>query len=477
MILDPDSFQGWQWMLLICVFLRGLIFFKITKLLLPAYPLYAVACGLIAIFHPADDLTFWMDSIGVDFALVIALLCCYCALSYIKNGNRISLLFLYLFQLISTFTYTAFLGIILVFPIGLWILSRIEKSTAPSLYLLKVEFPAFVSIIFQIYIISKHNNRDGILLDLNMRRVLGGFAHEIPLLLTTLIGFFRSLEFSYFYMALAPAILSYAISMRLLNPNKLDASTNNRMNIHYYWTLTIGLLVLALLSYLPYGIARIVRFGHDRQLLAAGMFVYAAVLLPIFIIAIPHQKNKRIGGFFLALLAIFVVVTGLEQRNPYLNNYRSEEGFLQELATVVPNPNPYSIIVVRLEANRAKQISGLYNRRWNFQQALRFMYKDRTLQGGFAEFVNPFDFDTDKLIVNQPQDWNKHLESSYAQLIVLESTYDGSLKLMSNEGLQKFAPREISVEAYNPKIILHEYSQNGIVCQMLERPFRPQYCK
>src|SRR5215469_15901278 len=71
MRLVSGGFQGWESVLLCLTALRGMLCYEIVKRLFAGFPLFALCCGLIALFHPADTVYFWMDSIGVDFAFVL----------------------------------------------------------------------------------------------------------------------------------------------------------------------------------------------------------------------------------------------------------------------------------------------------------------------------------------------------------------------------------------------------------------------
>ncbi|HLW73483.1 MAG TPA: hypothetical protein VKT74_00280, partial [Gammaproteobacteria bacterium] len=64
MHLYSGGFLGWQAALFLLTVLRAGLYYEIVKRLFPAHGALAIACGLIALFHPADDVYFWVDVTG-----------------------------------------------------------------------------------------------------------------------------------------------------------------------------------------------------------------------------------------------------------------------------------------------------------------------------------------------------------------------------------------------------------------------------
>ena len=477
MQITPGGFQGWELMLLLLTIARGILFFETFRLLFPRYFALCVACGLVAIFQPTDYVYFWMDSIGVDFAFAAAFACCLASLVYLQTGRRSALFALFLFQFISCLSYTAFLPLIFVFPLGAWILRRVEGRGGSAAYLLKVSLPMVLFIGYQARLTYRRGDREGKILDLDLNRILLGYAHETSLLWKRLFDFFVNLHWDYVGYAMLPAALAFFIGMtRVPRPEGPGEDTGRTWK--FYLVLYLGLVALAFFSYLPYSLS-IVRIGDQRQMAAAGTFVYVMLLIPLFMFAAKRPASKIWTGVLLGVVALFVICAGFVIRRPFVDNYRRQEVFLRALTQLLPAPPRDSFIVVHLNTGpQAKGLSGLYNRRINFPQALRFIYGDRSITGEFTEpQQEPFGFDAQGIFIKQAIKWNKVTHADYAHLILVDYRKDGTMAFLDRSWLQKLAPPGIVVPAFPSGPFGSTPSQTAIMCTMLEDDMRPSYCQ
>lgn len=214
-------------------------------------------------------------------------------------------------------------------------------------------------------------------MDLRVRAVLDGYLHELGLFAPHFNSVFTSAASldAWILVALVPASLAYALAGRWRGPSAPVEPPPPR---HFYLLLVSGLLALAALGYLPYAVS-LVRYGAQRQLLVAGLLVYVVALLPLFFWVLPRLALQPVEGAVLAVLAFFITVNGMENRNGWVHMYRRNESFLSALAAAVPHPNSGTTIVVQVHNGRqARELSGLHNLQVNFQQAVRYMYGDAT---------------------------------------------------------------------------------------------------
>ena len=477
LLLVPSGFQGLQMVLLALTVLRGVLMFEIVKRLIPSRPLFAVAAGLVALFHPADEVYFWVDAVGVCFALVLALICCLAALVHLQTRSRESLATLLFFQLLSCFTYSAFLPLIIGFPVGAWLLRRAEGYRDSPLYLLKTSLLVLAFVGFEAGMAAQGFTRDSAVADVNLHSALLGYAFQSHMFGETLEDFFTSSMRVYWLVALPVGLAAWYVGASLYGKQG-DMRLEGKRSWRFYALLVAGLSVLAALSYLPYAVST-QRFDNTRMLLAAGIFIYMIFLLPLFVLLPKYLHVKHAFAALLAVLAMCVVVTGLEHRQWWVSMYRTQEGLMSAIAAVVPDPPPGSVIVVNLHRGwQAKALAGFYNRRNAFSSALGLMYGDIDLQAGFTDFEQPpFVFDRASLEVRSQIPSDMGLVVPYDRLVLVDYLPDGSAHILDRAWLQRWAPKGMDLSAYKPGDYGSAPGEGAIICTMLEKDHRPAYCR
>ena len=477
MRIVPDGFQGWQAILFVPTVLRGILMFEIIKRLFPRHGLFAIACGLIALFHPADISYFWLDSSGIGCALVFALAAILCAVIHLQTGSRASLLCMALFQLASCFTYTAFLLVILAVPALVWLQQRLAGRPAPFPYLFKTSVLICAFIVFQVILTLNGSGHEAVVIDMSLRGVIAGYAHETGLFLHSVGQFLTPFMSSYLPIGLVVAAFAYAVAFSLSAADVGEGQADARIPLRSAAVLVAGLLALAALSYLPYAVSN-VRFGGQRQMLAAGVFMYMLLLLPVFFLLLPWLKSRHIGSAVVAFIALYVTVTGLQVRMIWVDAYRAEEHLLAAVAAVIPDPAPGSVIVVNLDSPaQVREIEAYTNRKGTFEQALRVMYGDDSLQAGFTDFEQPpFLFSSTGLEVKAQRPVNKGLIAPYGRLILLDYPSSGPARILDRAWLQQRAPKGTDLSAYGQGAYGSAPGKAAIICTMLEKDSRPAYC-
>lgn len=471
--LVNDGFQGWELVLLALIALRGMLFYEIIKRLFTGFPVLALCCGLIALFHPADAVYFWMDSIGLDFAFVLALAACLAALVHMQTGSRESLVCLLFFMFMTCFTYTAFQPLILSFAVGVWVLYRVEGIKVSVPRVAGAFLPILACIGYQVMLVKMGGGRDGQISDFDLHHVLGGYPDEVALFWEGVSGFFDQSIPPHLALALLSAVCAYGVAAKM---QAASVAAPAPRPLRFYAVAAVGLLLLAVASYLPFSVS-LVRIGNQRQLFAAGIFIFTLVLLPLYVGLFP-RLNRHAGFAFVGLVALMATVMGIENRAMYVSVYRVNEQLLAALAQAVPHPPKGAFIVVHV--NRPMQVSelaGLYNRRLNFNGALQFMYHDPDLYGAFTDIYQaPFKFEPDGLRVMQRPPWEAPPLAPYDRLIIVDYPAKGPARVLDRAWLQQFAPKGADLSAYKPGDYGSAPGPGAAICTMFEKKFRPTYC-
>ena len=474
--LADGGFQGWQGVLFLLTVLRAGLFYEIVRRLFPRRAAFAVACGLIALFHPADDVYFWVDVTGVHMGLVLTLAACLCALVNLQTGNRAALLGMFFFQIFSCLTYSAFLIVMLAFPLGVWVLHRMEGGKTSWIWLLKTGWLMPLYIAFQLYLILSHlMGHEGYVADLNLSNTLLGYGRELLLFFQHSWESVTDFEPVYFLWALPPAVLGFATARALgLNDEDPEPSRDWR----WYTLFCLGLVILAVACYLPYATSQ-VRFGTERQLFGVGIFLFTLFLLPLFFWLPRFMDAPLLPWLLVALLAGFVTLTGLEKRAFWVGSYRTEERLLAAIAATVPQPPPDTMFVVHLNTNsQARALSGFYNRRRALELALHLMYRDMSLRASFTPYSGPL-FDSRDGELSAVQIFNDNMYDSYAppgKMLILDYGTDGTMRILDRDWLKRNAPAGADLSAYAPGDYGTTPRAGTVICTMLETSMRPAYC-
>lgn len=473
--LTPNSFVGWQWVLLAMTVSRGILMFELMKRLMPRQLFFALACGALVMFHPADNVYFWVDWTNVDVAWALAIAACLVAVLYLRSGNLLELVLLWLLQLWCCLTYTGFPPILLAFPVLAWGLQKSERRIAPlhrlSLSLVIVAF----FIAFVMYEVMHGLGREGHEWNPHVLLILSGFWAELKLVFELPIDCLRGMPPIYAVYGLIPAA-----AMWLMCPRASAQTSDAHPGWRFYLRVCGVFVVLAVAGYLPYAVSSL-RYGNTRQLLAAGFFIYAALLLPLFVVLSRRPRGLVVSRLFVALLAGYVTVVGLQTRAWNVAAYRSEESLLSAIATALPHPAPASSVFVKFDRNfNTRPLAGFYGREEMFIQALRLMYGDATLNGGFVDVSSPapFDFHSDGLDIAQTGLWGKQPSRiPYRNLMLVSYRADGTAQILDRAWLQQQAPKGIDLSGYAPVTAADRPAPQAHICGLLERDRRPAYCE
>lgn len=474
MHLVSSSFLGWEAVLFLATVLRGVLAYEIIRRLFPGRMLFTVACGLIALFHPADNSYFWLDAVGIPCGLVLALASILAAMSHLRSGTRTSLLTMYMFQLLSCFNYTAFVPLIITAPALIWLRRRLKDPGASVFYLFKTSALVGAFIVLQAYLASRGIGREGVVMDMSLRGVIAGFEHEAGVWLHSMPPF----TYAYMLVALVPGVFAFVTAKSALATESAAIPDAGPLSMRAVSLGMLSFLCLAGASYLPYSVSTM-RFGNERQLIAAGFFLYAALLLPVFCVLLPRLKSRHVGMLVVAILAVVVTVTGLQARVKWMSEYRTEEKLLAALAAAIPNPPPDSIIVVHFDKPYLRYtLAGFYGRRAAFQQAIDLMYGDSTLVGAFMDTdIPPFSFTQGRVAVESKLAQNRGLVVPYDHLILVDYSDTLDAHILQRPWLEKLAPKGTDLSGYQPGDYGDSPSDHAIMCTMLEKDYRPPYCR
>ncbi|HET7396346.1 MAG TPA: hypothetical protein VFK12_07890 [Gammaproteobacteria bacterium] len=479
MYITPHSFHGWQFTLLLFAIIRGIVIYEIINRVLPGRRIFAVACGLIALFHPADNSFFWLGNTGAQFGFTIALSACLSALLYIQTTRREYLALTFLLQILASLTYSGHIPMMFAFIIGLWIIHGVAGHDADIKQLIKVAvFPVFF-MLYQLSLALKGSGRDGHVADIHISGILAGYGHEAILFVKTLIGLLASFRYEYLLLGLIPAL--YALIFLCRYPNKSDPSpARNPVNLRLSITLGVGLLFMAIICYLPYSVST-VRFGNNRQLLGAGIFLYMLLMAPIFMPVPSGNRMRYFQGVLLALLAILIVGAGMKGRRVWVDAYRRQEQLLSGIAKAVPVPRSGTTIIVNLRDHKqARSVAGLFNRPLVFSAALRMMYADNSLNGEFSRpgnYSNLFTVRNGVLIGNRGLKKRGSFAVPLSNTLLMSYGKNKTIAVIEEPELREITHSATPLSDYKPIWDPESDSEHTSVCTMLENRFRPSYCK
>jgi hypothetical protein len=419
------------------------------------------------LFHPADLSYFWLDAAGISLGLVFVLAALLSSVIYLQTGGRIALLSTLLFQLLACFNYDAFVLVMLTVQALAWLQQRREGRPTPAGYLLKTSALIGAFIVLQAILAFEGYGREGHVMDMSVKGVFAGFFHEAGLFLHSVPAF----TWGYCLVALLPVAYAYAVAASA-GEQARDATVSPRTAV----LAAGGVLLLAAVSYLPFSVSS-VRFGNERQLLAAGFFLYMLLLLAVFYLLLPRLQIRHAGFAIVALLAGLVTVTGLGTRQLWVERYRDVERLLSAVATLVPDPAPGSVFV--LHVHRYHPYSpAFYNRHETTSQALRMMYGDERLSA-LAEgaIAPPWVFLPGKVGITNKDAQNPELVVPYDKLILVDYPEDSPPRLLGRDWLKQQAPAGTDVSGYQVGNYGSVPSKDADMCRMLEEQFRPAYCK
>jgi hypothetical protein len=473
------GFQGWQLMLLAVTCARGWLFLAIIRRFVPDQPLFSLACGLVAVFHPGDSSFFWAECVGPHFGLDLALAACLTAVIYLQAGPRWMLWVTWVLQVLACFTYSSCPPLMAALPIGAWLLSWMQGPRQETRRLLEVVIPILLLLGIYAFLVSSGLGHAGVVASLSLDGVIAGYQHESALFLQETVAVFDGFRPVDLAFALVPALLAYWIAIQASR----DESTPR--TLRWQILLFTGLIALAAVSYLPYAVST-VRFGDYRQLLAPGMFLYSAGLFLVFVMLPARFHARHWRALAILVLAGVTVIVGLEKRAIFISQYRTQEQLLAGIAAIVPAPPADTVILVHVsDRNQASALAGLYNRVTAFSGALRFMYNDYAagqpigISGGFTSFGRYPQLTFKKQGLTTTHYWHPEygIYAPYSHLILIDYDVHGRARILDRSGLQKLAPKDQDLSGYGPVIGAAVPGPASNICTMLEKGFRPRYCR
>jgi hypothetical protein len=475
MLISPRSFVGIQFVMLTLMLLHATLFYEVVRRLLPGRELIALAAGLIGLFHSADRSYFWPGAMGLQFSLVTALASGVCAIQYLDHGGRRHLAATIGLQLLSVFTYPAFVPLILGIPSGAWLLRRLAGARPPAAFLLKVNIVLIVAAITYLCALHAGIGRNSKVADVHLAAAASGYAWAFLTLLRSLPAVFEGLRPMYVVSGLALAVLAYPAAAKAAERSG-PAWAGTATGWRYLTVVVAGLLLLALLSYLPYSISK-VRFSQSRALLVCGMCAYTALVV-VLLAALEAYVHRAWLSFLIMALAGYTVLAGVGERDSWVRLYRAEERLLAGIAAVMPHPIPGTVFLIHLhDQDQIDDLDGFYNRQRTFSLALEQMYADRTLKGGFYGFEDDqVSLDADGVSMRGFRGGEGPLER-YPSMVVLDYPADGPVRLLDTAWLEQQAgANAAAAAAYHPRFG-GQPAADAIMCSTLEPGFRPAYCR
>jgi hypothetical protein len=378
-------------------------------------------------------------------------------------------------QLVSAFTYPAFLPLMLGVPVGAWLLRWLGGGRPPVSFLLKVGASVVVVGGIYWYLLNLGAGRNSRVMDVHVAEAVSGYGWVLRHLCDSIPAMFTDRKAIYLLPILALAVMAYPAAARAARRNVPAQAWTAQDRRHLAVTVT-GLLMLALLSYLPYSVST-VRFNAARTMLACGMFAYTALAV-VSLALLERRLHKAVLILLIMGLAGYTVLVGEHQRDAWVRSYRAEERLLAAIAASVPHPYPGSVFLVYLhDPSQADDLGGFYNRQRAFSLALGNMYGDSTLSGGFWGFGDDQAApDTDGIRMRGFRDSEGRLQR-YPSLVMVDYPVEGPAKVLDATWLAGQAGANSAATAgYSPRFRM-EPAAAAIMCSMLEPALRPAYCR
>lgn len=479
MHLDPGGFIGLQAIMLVFTLFRGVLLYEIATRLVPGSRCFALAAGLAAEFQPADRSYFWLGASGLHLSFVTALAACLFAIVHLQSRSRASLLAALAFQFLSGFTYPGFIPLMTLLPVGAWVLKRLAGETPSPLYLIKMNAVVAIAIVGDLVMMHYGKGRDTAVADLNLHDAFAGFGWAAANLARAPFLLSHDMHSRYWLPAVLAALFGLGTATLGLSPHAAEAPATP-LPLRRTAVVFAGLIGLSLLSYLPYSIST-VRFLPDRTLLGAGLFGYCALLLLVFAL-LPERKalSRPLALAAVVFLTGLCVVTGLVKREFWVREYRQQEHLLSALAATLPHPPPGSFILVHLQDPAdAHQLRGFTTREAAFIVALRYLYADMSLNGGFVGFdANRVAFDADGMHTRKTMlpDSDK-LFTDYGHLIAVDYVpADAAVHILGKDWLVPQTGLKAAAVDYAPPPATAAADADARICSMLEPAYRPVYC-
>lgn len=498
--ITPDSFRGLQWVLFVLTVLRAMLFYEVIKRAVPGNRSFALCCGLLAMFHPADRSFFIVDWVNVGFAYVAALAACLFAVLYLDRPRRWMLLAMAMFQMLTGFTYPAFIVLALALPAGVWLLRRCSADPRPAIYLLKVSLAPLLIAVAILLVASFGGGREGRMMQ--WAGLMSGYASQLAYFIQATLGILQFPGLRPWWAGCALGAAAFAWAVAWPEAKAAVSAGASRRSPRYLVVLAAGLVLLAVLAYAPYSISD-VRQEHMRQMLAAGTFLYAALLVPACF------TSSKLRFIAVGIVAALVTVSGFTDREVWVDSYRNHESLLSAVATALPQPPDGTVVVVRTGNGPQFQLlkrrlngfsAAVYANLGTFNAALRWMYgfNKTVYRGGFIGdpqtdrhtisgfLVGPGE---SRLTAGDGGVWLRQARDAdadesgyfvrYRDLLVLDYSLAGTKVVEADELAQQLGSKQ-ALDGYRPDAMVAyrgpTSATHPIVCSLLETTYRPAYC-
>jgi hypothetical protein len=406
---------------------------------------------------------------------------------------------MWILQLLAGFTYPGYFALMLAIPWGVWLLRRVEGRRPGPVFLLSSGALVILISLLNVYRVAHHVGWDAQVADPNLMKALSGYVAAIQSLLYSLFDAASNIDASYLFPIALLALLSLVAAALLVDHGVPQVSSLRNSRLRFA-VIFCGFIGLALLSYLPYSITR-ERSDDLRQLYGFGLFAYGAILFVVITLLSRYSRSRLPHIVVVALVAAIVTLSGLEKREYPVAKYRSIESLLGAIATLVPLPNRHSYFVVHLpDTGEVHNLTYLYREAKYFTYLLKFMYRDRSLNGAFYGFdktvgtvgasgvtvyrrhyTQTFDYRIAR------GDWLEHIYRSpvttpvtvpYNRLVLIEYSATGRASLLGQDWLTEHADSKATADHMSYQLTANAKSsaKRSAICTMLEPQFRPAYC-
>lgn len=430
--LTPDSYIGFNWLMIASFWLKGALMVGIIRRLFPHQISMAVTAGLLMMVYPADSGTMALRSIAIHFLMVCAMAATYGVIRYWQKPHWAWWLWIVPLQILAL-AYEIHYPVFLLVPL-IWLARGISRRAVlltlawgltplilglRAVWLTQTGKAGYVNSVINL----TDSNNDNLTLDLARHSLLTVFERHLT-------GWTKGLalitETPFGPLAILMGIVSGLIVWGVYHPPSFKW--------RLYPIIFVSGFVLLLAAYVLY-LPTLYRLDSFRVNILTTIGATLMACTPLIGLA---QVLGNKGRLWLTAWAAVLVMGGTAFQLDQAEHYGELSGNVQHLlggiAAEAPAVESDSVIVFidrNLEFQQPFQLAGSS---FFFQAAIQFLYSDEDIRGVLcvlreAQERHSCYFTPDEFV--RYDDWAREERLPYERLIMLDRSRDGRVRLLT----------------------------------------------
>lgn len=430
--LAPDSFVGFNWLMIACFWLKGALMVGLMRRLFPQQISLAVVAGLLLMIYPADSGSMTLRSLAIHFLMICAMAAIYGIIRYWQKPQWAWWLWIVPLQVLALAYETHYLVFMLV-PL-LWLAHGITRrgilltlawGTTPLIlglrvvWLMQTDRAGYVTNVMNL----TNQREDTLTVEVARRslqaffeRHLTGWPSGLEMLLDTPYGL----------LAVLIGILSGLLVWAFYRPPSFKWPL--------YGVLFVAGLVFMLAAYLLY-LPTLYRMDSFRVNILTSL---GATLTACAVLIGLTQAVGKAGRYWLAAWTAVLMMSGmafqLDQAEPYQDLSANLQRLFGGIATAAPSVESDTVIVYldrEMDYQDPMQLSGSS---FYFNAGIQFLYDDKHVRGVMCILRPDYmpqscTFTPDELF--RIDDFSHEERLPYERLIVMVKGQDGRPRLLT----------------------------------------------